>query len=116
MKLSDFDFDLPEELIATRPAVPRSSARLLVADDALHDGVVTDLVHWLRPGDLLVLNDTHVIPARLFGTRDRTITQGQTQARIEITLREPQADGTGARWSNRSRRSRWARSWCSPTR
>ncbi|WP_299376735.1 tRNA preQ1(34) S-adenosylmethionine ribosyltransferase-isomerase QueA [uncultured Tateyamaria sp.] len=96
MKLSDFDFDLPEELIATRPAVPRSSARLLVADDALHDGVVTDLVHWLRPGDLLVLNDTRVIPARLFGTRDRTTAQGQTQARIEVTLLEPQADGT---WS-----------------
>ncbi len=96
MKLSDFDFDLPEELIATRPAVPRSSARLLVADVALHDGVVTDLVHWLQPGDLLVLNDTRVIPARLFGTRDRTSAQGQTQARIEVTLLEPQADGT---WS-----------------
>ena len=97
MKLSDFDFDLPEDLIATRPAVPRSSARLLVADgDAIHDGRVTDLVTWLQPGDLLVLNDTKVIPARLFGTRARHSAQGATTARIEVTLLEPRADGTWA--------------------
>ena len=95
MKLSDFDFDLPEDLIATRPAVPRSSARLLVATgDAIHDQVVTDLVDWLSPGDLLVLNDTRVIPARLSGTRTRMSAQGETQARIEATLLEPRADGT----------------------
>jgi len=97
MKLSDFDFDLPEDLIATRPAVPRSSARLLVADgDAIHDGRVTDLVTWLQPGDLLVLNDTKVIPARLFGTRARDSAQGATTVRIEVTLLEPRADGTWA--------------------
>jgi S-adenosylmethionine:tRNA ribosyltransferase-isomerase len=97
MKLSDFDFDLPETLIATRPAVPRSSARLLVAQgDAIHDAVVTDLVDWLNPGDLLVLNDTRVIPARLTGQRTRVSAQGTTAARIEATLLEPQADGT---WS-----------------
>ncbi|MEL6452001.1 MAG: tRNA preQ1(34) S-adenosylmethionine ribosyltransferase-isomerase QueA [Pseudomonadota bacterium] len=97
MKLSDFDFHLPEHLIATRPAVPRSSARLLVAEGAvIHDQHVTDLVHWLRPGDLLVLNDTKVIPARLSGTRTRQSAQGETQARIEATLLEPRADGT---WS-----------------
>jgi len=97
MKLDDFDFDLPEALIATRPASPRSSARLLVADgEAIHDQVVTDLVSWLRPGDLLVLNDTRVIPARLFGTRARKSAQGLTKARIEATLLEPRADGT---WS-----------------
>ena len=97
MKLSDFDFDLPETLIATRPAVPRSSARLLVAEaDTIHDQHVTDLVEWLRPGDLLVLNDTKVIPARLFGTRARTSAQGETTARIEVTLLEPRSDGT---WS-----------------
>ncbi|MEO1365252.1 MAG: S-adenosylmethionine:tRNA ribosyltransferase-isomerase, partial [Pseudomonadota bacterium] len=95
MKLSDFDFDLPEDLIATRPAVPRSSARLLVgAGAAIHDQVVTDLVDWLSPGDLLVLNDTRVIPARLTGTRTRMSAQGETQARIEATLLEPRADGT----------------------
>lgn len=97
MKLDDFDFDLPEALIATRPASPRSSARLLVADgEAIHDQVVTDLVSWLRPGDLLVLNDTRVIPARLFGTRARKSAQVLTKARIEATLLEPRADGT---WS-----------------
>ncbi|MEP4249078.1 tRNA preQ1(34) S-adenosylmethionine ribosyltransferase-isomerase QueA [Tateyamaria sp.] len=97
MKLSDFDFELPENLIATRPAVPRSSARLLVADgDTIHDQRVTDLMNWLRPGDLLVLNDTKVIPARLFGTRARTSAQGDTTAKIEVTLLEPRADGT---WS-----------------
>ncbi|MEM6372717.1 MAG: tRNA preQ1(34) S-adenosylmethionine ribosyltransferase-isomerase QueA [Pseudomonadota bacterium] len=97
MKLSDFDFDLPEDLIATRPAVPRSAARLLVAaGDAIHNQRVTDLTEWLRPGDLLVLNDTRVIPARLFGTRARMSVQGQTEARIEVTLLEPRSDGT---WS-----------------
>ncbi len=97
MKLSDFDFDLPEGLIATRPAVPRSSARLLVADgETIHDAIVTDLVEWLRPGDLLVLNDTRVIPARLTGARHRDSAQGATRAKIEVTLLEPRADGT---WS-----------------
>ena len=97
MKLSDFDFDLPDDLIATRPAVPRSSARLLVAQgDTIHDRRVTDLVDWLNPGDLLVLNDTRVIPARLFGTRARTSAQGDTTARIEVTLLEPRSDGTWA--------------------
>ena len=97
MKLSDFDFDLPERLIATRPAVPRSSARLLVAEaDRITDARVTDLVDWLRPGDRLVLNDTAVIPARLTGQRVRDSAQGRVAARIEVTLLEPRADGTWA--------------------
>ena len=97
MKLDDFDFDLPENLIATRPASPRSSARLLVAEgDTIHDQRVTDLVNWLHPGDLLVLNDTRVIPARLIGMRARHSAQGLTEARIEVTLLEPRADGTWA--------------------
>lgn len=95
MKLDDFDFDLPERLIATRPAQPRSSARLLVArGDAITDAVVRDLTDHLRPGDRLVLNDTRVIPARLFGRRDRAGSDGVHQARIEVTLLEPRADGT----------------------
>ena len=97
MKLSDFDFDLPETLIATRPANPRSSARMLVAEGgALHDQRVTDLTNWLRPGDRLVLNDTRVIPARLSGLRHRASAQGNVQAKIEVTLLEPRGDGT---WS-----------------
>ena len=93
MKLSDFDFDLPDALIATRPAVPRTSARLLLAQGAAtEDRHVFDLPDILRPGDRLVLNDTKVIPARLFGERHR----GDTAARMEVTLLEPQADGS---WS-----------------
>lgn len=97
MQLSDFDFDLPQDRIATRPARPRSSARLLVAEgDRVRDAHVFDLPDWLRPGDRLVLNDTRVIPARLSGTRAREGAQGRTEARIGVTLLEPQADGT---WS-----------------
>jgi len=94
MKLSDFDFDLPEDLIATRPARPRSSARLLLAQgETIADRVVTDLVEILRPGDRLVLNDTKVIPARLSGTRTRPGAAGEGTARIEVTLLGPRADG-----------------------
>lgn len=94
MKLSDFDFDLPEELIATRPAKPRSSARLLVATpEAITDAIVRDLTDYLRPGDRLVLNDTKVLPARLSGLRHRDSAQGPVQARIEATLLEPRAAG-----------------------
>ncbi|WP_271947564.1 tRNA preQ1(34) S-adenosylmethionine ribosyltransferase-isomerase QueA [Ruegeria faecimaris] len=97
MKLSDFDFHLPENLIATRPANPRSSARLLVAEgDAISDAHVFDLPDWLRPGDRLVLNDTRVIPARLSGRRHRDSAQGPVSASIEATLLDPQADGTWA--------------------
>ena len=94
MKLSDFDFDLPEGLIATRPARPRTSARLLLAEGgAIADRRVSDLPDILRAGDVLVLNDTKVIPARLTGTRTRQTPQGEAVARIEVTLLEPAADG-----------------------
>lgn len=94
MRLSDFDFELPEALIATRPARPRTSARLLVAEgDNIRDLGVSDLPGVLRAGDRLVLNDTKVIPARLFGQRHRVSAQGPVSARIEVTLLEPQADG-----------------------
>ncbi len=94
MKLRDFDFDLPEALIATRPARPRSSARLLVAEgEAITDAQVFDLPRFLRAGDRLILNNTKVIPARLSGQRHRTGAQGATVARIDVTLLEPRADG-----------------------
>lgn len=90
MKLNDFDFDLPEGLIATRPARPRTSARLLLAEgDTIRDLHVRDLIDVFQPGDRLVLNNTKVIPARLIGTR----TRGDAQARIEITLMEPAQQG-----------------------
>jgi S-adenosylmethionine:tRNA ribosyltransferase-isomerase len=97
MKLSDFDFDLPQSLIATRPAKPRSSARLLVATPAhIYDAHVYDLVDWFRAGDRLVLNDTKVLPARLSGQRGRDTAQGYQEAKVEITLLEPQA--TAGQW------------------
>ncbi|MGX9355214.1 tRNA preQ1(34) S-adenosylmethionine ribosyltransferase-isomerase QueA [Roseobacteraceae bacterium S113] len=95
MQLSDFDFHLPDGLIATRPARPRSAARLLLAGPcgAPRDGHVFDLPGILQPGDRLVLNDTRVIPARLRGTRLR---EGGEGAAMEVTLLEPQASGA---WS-----------------
>ncbi|MFV1593423.1 tRNA preQ1(34) S-adenosylmethionine ribosyltransferase-isomerase QueA [Phaeobacter sp. JH20_36] len=97
MKLSDFDFDLPDDRIATRPAVPRSSARLLVAEgDSISDARVANLGQWLRPGDRLVLNDTKVIPARLSGLRHRDTAQGPMAAKVEVTLLDPGADGSWA--------------------
>ena len=85
MRVSDFDFELPEELIALRPARPRDAARMLVIgpeEGALDDRGVRELPDFLKPGDLLVFNDTKVIPARLFGTRRR----GEAEARIEVML------------------------------
>ena len=73
MKRSDFHYELPDELIARYPASERSASRLLVlgrVDGSLADRSFTDLLSYLQPGDLLVFNDTRVIPARLFGNKD----------------------------------------------
>ena len=83
MRVDLFDFDLPEDRIALRPANPRDSARLLVVrGDRFEDRIVRDLPEFLRPGDALVFNDTKVIPARLTGRRRR----GEAVAQIEATL------------------------------
>ena len=86
MRLADFDFELPEDRIALRPASPRDAARLLVvdADGALRDRNVRDLPSLLAPGDALVFNDTRVIAARLKGVRAR---DGSAVA-VEATLLE----------------------------
>jgi S-adenosylmethionine:tRNA ribosyltransferase-isomerase len=87
MRVDEFDFDLPEDLIALRPVRPRSASRLLVATgSAMTDAHVADLADFLRPGDLLVFNDTEVIAARLFGTRTREAHDGPATAGIEVTL------------------------------
>ena len=95
MKLSDFDFELPEDLIATRPMNPRSAAKLLFAEgDAFHDKTVGDLLDLFQVGDRLVLNNTRVIPARLNGVRKRHGVQGGSgEAKIEVTLLDPYAEG-----------------------
>ena len=82
MKKSDFHYDLPEALIAQAPLPERSASRLLVVPPqgaAFVDQQVRDLEQWLRPGDLLVFNDTRVIPARVFG-------QKETGGRVEILI------------------------------
>ncbi len=88
MKLSDFDYELPPEAIAAEPARPRHAARLLDLDGgAIHDRTVRDLPSVLRAGDLLVVNNTRVIPARLAGRRG--------EAGIGVTLHKHEG---GADW------------------
>ena len=91
MQLDDFDFHLPEHLIATRPVSPRTSAKLLLAQgDTIHDHRVSDLLTILCAGDRLVLNNTKVIPARLSGERVREGSVGGSgRAKIEVTLLSP---------------------------
>ena len=70
MKLSDFDFDLPNALIAQYPSEKRTDSRLLVVQDNFINATFSQLGEFLKPKDLLILNDTKVIPARLFGRKD----------------------------------------------
>ncbi len=100
MRTSDFDYDLPDALIAQQPVEPRDSARLLVLSretGALAHHHVRDLPELLQPGDLLVLNDTRVMAARLTGVRD------DTGGRVEILLLREDADGA---WSALARPAR----------
>jgi S-adenosylmethionine:tRNA ribosyltransferase-isomerase len=97
MKVDLFDFDLPQDLIAQKPASPRDAARLLeVRPDGLADRCVRDLPGLLNPGDILVVNDTRVIPARLTGKRGDAARPGRPEggAKIEVTLHKWDADGT----------------------
>ena len=97
MQLADFDFDLPADRIAQHPARPRDAARLLhVAHEATTDRAVRDLAELLRPGDVLVVNDTRVIPAQLAARRG--------EARIGITLDQPRADGNWHALARNARR------------
>ena len=85
--LSSYDYQLPPERIAQKPAVPRDSSRLLVVDspNTYADSIFRDLPNWLLPGDLLVLNNTCVIPARLYGRKT-------TGAPVEVLLLSEQQD------------------------
>ena len=88
MRLSDFAFDLPDELIARHPLAERRSSRLLCLEGpsgALSDRHFADLLDYLRPGDLMVFNNTRVIPARLFGRKE---TGGQLEVLVERVLDE----------------------------
>jgi S-adenosylmethionine:tRNA ribosyltransferase-isomerase len=92
MQTSDFDYHLPPEQIAQTPAEPRDASRLLVlhrATGLLEHRIFRDIGAYLRPGDLLVANESRVIPARLFG--EKVVTGG----RVEALLLRPTADATG---------------------
>ncbi len=87
MKVADFDFDLPPDLIAQAPVEPRDSARLLHVEETLTDHVFTDLPNLLNPGDIMVFNNTKVIPSRITGRRG--------EATVEVTLHK---QATGNSW------------------
>ncbi len=100
MRLDDFDYELPRELIADRPAEPRDAARLLVipSEGDIRDRRIGDLPGLLRAGDLLVFNDTKVIPARLVGRRG--------DATVEITLARDLGGGVWRAYAKGARRLR----------
>lgn len=86
MRVDLFDFELPEEAIALRPAVPRDAAKMLVVQDGLSDYQVSDLVYILKPGDALVFNDTRVIPTQLEGVRVRDGVTAQVHATLHTRI------------------------------
>ena len=101
MQLADFDYDLPPELIAKRPVDERTDSRLLVLDrasSAIRHDRFKSLIDYLRPGDLLVLNDTRVIPARLFG-------QKESGGKVEVFLNE-RLEADSSEWDCLTRSSR----------
>jgi S-adenosylmethionine:tRNA ribosyltransferase-isomerase len=101
MLVSDFHFDLPEELIAQQPPAVRGSSRMLLLHRAtgdFEDRVFLDLPSLLSPGDLLVLNDSRVLPARLFATRAGLTTQHNSPSPsgvVEVLLTQPLASNEG---------------------
>src|SRR6266550_1731718 len=109
MRVSDFNFDLPEELIAQSPPAIRGSSRMLVLDrttGSYHDNFFRNLPEILRPGDLLILNDSRVIPARLYAIRAGLHTQHNSPdptGRIEVLLTQQLAEND---WSALVRPSR----------
>jgi S-adenosylmethionine:tRNA ribosyltransferase-isomerase len=92
LRVSDFDFDLPPELIAQQPPAGRGESRMLVMDRAkgvLRDAQFADFPSLLSPGDLLVLNDSRVIPARLYGHRTTVRDRERPTGMVEVLLTEP---------------------------
>ena len=100
MHINDFDFDLPRERIALHPCEPRDAARLLVipAAGGFDDRRISDLPALLHPGDLLVFNDTKVIPARLTGRRGEAV--------VEVTVYRDLGEGSWRAFAKGARRLR----------
>jgi len=95
LRVSDFAFDLPPELIAQQPPAERGLSRMLVMDratGALRDSTFAEFPSLLNPGDLLVLNDSRVIPARLYARRMRVLDRQQPTGQVEVLLTEPAGD------------------------
>ncbi|MGA0333823.1 MAG: tRNA preQ1(34) S-adenosylmethionine ribosyltransferase-isomerase QueA [Kiritimatiellia bacterium] len=93
MKTSDFDYELPEDLIAQHPAEKRDASRMMVlgrTSGKIRHQHIRDLISYLQPGDALVLNNTRVIPARTYGTKD-------TGGKVECLFVEP-VEGSAAEW------------------
>ncbi|HEV2214475.1 MAG TPA: tRNA preQ1(34) S-adenosylmethionine ribosyltransferase-isomerase QueA [Terracidiphilus sp.] len=98
MRVADFDFDLPEELIAQEPPAQRGQSRMLLLDratGAIRDSQFAEFPSLLRPGDVLVLNDSRVIPARLFARRTLRRERETPTGRIEVMLTEPAGEDDG---------------------
>src|SRR5579863_620861 len=117
MDLSEFDYHLPEELIAQEPLADRAASRMLVLDRAaqrFEDRAFREFPTWLQPGDCLVLNDSRVFPARLFGKRAgvRALAIGKNNPRrseylsgeVEVFLLRP-ASADGKDWEALDRKS-----------
>jgi S-adenosylmethionine:tRNA ribosyltransferase-isomerase len=92
LRVADFDFDLPQELIAQQPPAERGASRMMLMDrvtGAVRDSVFRDFPSQLRAGDVLVLNDSRVIPARLYARRTLRREREKPTGRIEVMLTEP---------------------------
>jgi S-adenosylmethionine:tRNA ribosyltransferase-isomerase len=92
LSVADFDYELPEELIAQQPPAERGTSRMMIMDRAkgsFNDDLFTNLGQYLRQGDLLVLNDSRVIPARLYAHRTLRREREKPTGRIEVMLTEP---------------------------
>ena len=88
MKTSDFNYDLPEELIANYPLDNRSSSRLLVYDNEIEHKTFKDVVDYFEEGDLLVVNNTSVIPARIYGNKE---SGGSVEIMLERVMEDNKA-------------------------
>jgi len=110
MRVDAFDFDLPEERIALRPAVPRDSAKMLVVSPegggTMVDAIARDLPSWLGPDDVLVFNDTRVIPARLLGKRPGNPDGSRQDVPVEVTLHLREAPDVWRAFAKPSKRLR----------
>lgn len=105
LRVDDFNFDLPQELIAQEPPLERGQSRMLVmnrASGVLNDAKFANFPSLLKPGDLLVLNDTRVIPARLYARRTLLREHEKPTGRIEVLLTEPAGEHLGGLSSSRA--------------